>query len=370
MKIIFIKDAFLKSLGSCVSVINTRNALPILSNLLIETQGKDKVKITGTDLEIGVSSKTQATILEEGAITAPAKKLYDIIREMPAGEVNFNVTKNNSIHISSGSETKGSQFKIMGIPKDDYPKLTIYSLEKALTLPQKTLKECLSLTTFAISHDEARYVLNGAFFIVKNNELKVVSTDGRRLAYITKEIQNHSQQSLEVIIPSKTINELLKILEEEGEVKILLEKNQIIFDFGDIYIISRLIEGHFPNYEQVIPKEEKARAKIGRDMLLQAVKRASLLTSQDAQAVKIEFIKNKIAISSRSPNLGEAREECPADLNGEAVMVGFNPSYLIDVLRNVDVNEVTLSLGGSDKPGVVRGKEGYLYIIMPMQLTN
>jgi DNA polymerase-3 subunit beta len=344
--------------------------LPILSNLLIETNGKDEVKITGTDLEIGVTTTSPANITEPGAITVPAKKIYDIVREMPNGDINFNVTKNNSVHISATNDRSGSQFKIMGIPKDDYPKLINYSLENAVTLPQKALKECLSLTTFAISHDESRYVLNGALFILEGNEIKVVATDGRRLAFIKKRIQNPLTTSFNIIIPNKTISELIKLLGEDGEVKIVLEKNQIVFDFGTTHIVSRLIEGHFPNYEQVIPKEEKASVKIGRDSFLQAVKRASLLTSQESQAVKIELLKNKLAISSRSPNLGEAREEFPVDLKGEDMIIGFNPNYLLDVLKNIDVNEVVLSLSGSDRPGVIKGKEDYLYIIMPMQLTN
>lgn len=370
MKVKFTKEPFLKALGSCVSVINPRSSLPILSNLLIETNSKDDVKITGTDLEIGITTNTPAHITESGSITVPAKKIYDIVREMPSGEINFHVTKNNSVHISASNDKSGSQFKIMGIPKDDYPKLIDYGLEKAITLPQKALREALSLTTFAISHDETRYVLNGALFILQENDFKVVATDGRRLAFIKKTIQNPSKANFNIIIPNKTISELLKLLGEDGEVKIILEKNQIIFDFGTAHIVSRLIEGHFPNYEQVIPKEEKAAIKIGRDSFLQAVKRASLLTSQEAQAVKIELLKNKLAISSRSPNLGEAREEVPADLRGEDMMIGFNPNYLLDVLKSIDVNEVVLSLSGSDRPGVIKGKEDYLYIIMPMQLTS
>jgi DNA polymerase-3 subunit beta len=265
---------------------------------------------------------------------------------------------------------KGSQFKIMGLPKDDYPNIIEYSLENAVSLPQKALRESLNLTSFAISNDETRYVLNGCLFDLQGNKLKIVATDGRRLAYIKKEVDKGGDANFSVIIPAKTINELGRLLGEEGIVKIVLVKNQIVFDFGKTYIVSRLIEGHFPNYEQVIPKEEKAAVKVNREEFLQATKRASLLTSQESQSIKIEFSKNKLAISARSPNIGEAREEIPAEIKGEEVIIGFNPAYLMDVLRNLSTETVSVFLSGSDKPGLIRGADDYLYVIMPMQLAG
>ncbi len=370
MKLKLFKESFLKALSLSVSVVNPKNTLPILANILIETVGKDEIKIVATDLEIGIATTTPAQVIEEGSITIPAKKLFDIIREMPSGEFDLQITKNNAVHIKSLGNEQGSQFKIMGLPKDDYPKLTEYSLAEAISIPQKTLKECLNLTSFAISRDESRHVLNGALFILKDRSLKIISTDGRRLAYIKKTVDRVTGGDFEIIVPAKTINELIKLLEDDGVVKIVLVRNQVVFDFGKTHIISRLIEGHFPNYEQVIPKEEKATAIVSRDGFLQAVKRASLLTSQESQSIKLEFMKTKLAISSRSPNLGEAREEFPAELSGDDIMIGFNPHYLMDVLKNVDAESITLSLSGSDRPGVFKGKEDYLYVVMPMQLTN
>jgi len=364
------KDLFAKSLGIAASVVNARNSLPILSNLLIETSGKDEIRITGTDLEIGITTSIPAEVIEEGSITVPAKKIFDIIREIPNSDIEFQVAKNNAVHIRVSNDKGGSQFKIMGIPKDDYPKLTDHSSEKGIELPQKTLKECIALTIFAISHDETRYVLNGALFSLKEGSLSIISTDGRRLAFVKKEIGQGVENAFEVIVPRKTITELSRLLDEKGNVRVVLVKNQIVFDFGKTFIVSRLIEGHFPNYEQVIPKEETATAQISREDFLQAVKRASLLTSQDSQAVKLEFMKDKLAISSRSPNLGEAREEFPVEFKGDDTVIGFNPNYLTDVLRSLDAESVLVSLSGSDRPGVIKGENGYLYVIMPMQLTT
>jgi DNA polymerase-3 subunit beta len=204
---------------------------------------------------------------------------------------------------------------------------------------------------------------------VSGKSLKIVATDGRRLAYIKKELEERAPADIKVNIPSKTIHELSKLLGEEGMVKILLVKNQIVFDFGKTFLISRLIEGHFPNYEQVIPKEEKTVVRILKEEWLQAVKRASLLTSQESQAVKLEIGKGKVALSARAPNIGEAREEIKAEIKGEDMMVGFNPAYLMDVLRNLGESTVQLTLSGSDRPGVIRTGEDYCYVIMPMQLT-
>lgn len=172
-----------------------------------------------------------------------------------------------------------------------------------------------------------------------------------------------------MIVPIKATQELNRILEKEGVVKIIPGKSQTIFHFGKTILTTRLIEGHFPNYEQVIPKEEKTTSQIQREELLQAVKRAALLTSPEAQFVKFDFLKDRVLISSRSPNLGEAREEISAQINGGELAIGFNPAYLVDVLKNLDIDTVSFSLTEPDKPGLVRGKEDYLYVIMPMQLN-
>jgi DNA polymerase-3 subunit beta len=257
----------------------------------------------------------------------------------------------------------------MGLPKDDFPKLPEPDSATGAEIDQQVLKECLNLTTFAVSHDETRYVLNGILCVIKDGKLKLVATDGRRLAFVQKGIAVPPQFSFEAIIPTKTVQELNKILTEQGKVRLIPLKNQVIFNFGDIWVISRLIEGHFPNYEQVIPKEEKTVSTVDRETLLSAVRRASLLTSPESQSIKVDVLKNKLLISSRSPNLGEAREEVEADTEGDDLVIGFNPNYLIDVLKNLDVEKVSLRLSNPDKPGLVRGKDDYLCVIMPMQLN-
>jgi DNA polymerase-3 subunit beta len=359
------RDRFLEGV-SLVSGVATQkpNTLPILGNVLIESKEGGEILLAATDLEIGISTLLETKQLSEGSITVPAKKLLEILRELPSGTVEVTVAKNNAVNIKTGK----AHFKIMGLSREDFPKLPEIDATSAIELDQKIFKECLSLTSFAISHDETRYVLNGIYVQLKPTEARFVATDGRRLAFMQKKLQG-PPNAIEMIIPTKAAYELNRILEREGTVKIIPGKNQAIFQVGKTILTTRLIEGHFPNYEQVIPKEEKTTSQVRREELLQAVRRAALLTSPDSQLVKLDFLKDRVLVSSRTPNLGEAREEIPAQINGGELAIGFNPHYLLDVLKNLDIETVSFSLTEPDKPGLLRGREDYLYVIMPMQLN-
>jgi DNA polymerase-3 subunit beta len=199
--------------------------------------------------------------------------------------------------------------------------------------------------------------------------IRFVATDGRRLAFVQKALDQEIKTPAEIIVPTKATQELSKILGREGTVKITCTKNQAIFYFGKTTLVTRLIEGHFPNYEQVIPKEEKMVSRVGREELLQAIRRAAILTSPESQLVKFDFLKDRVLISSRTPNLGEAREEVAAEGKGGELAIGFNPAYLLDVLKNLDIDTVSFCLSDPDKPGLLRGKDDYLYVVMPMQLN-
>lgn len=366
MEIKVSKSNFLKA-ASLVGGVTAQkaNTLPILGNVLLETTSTKELRLIGTDLEVGISTTLPVDVLKEGSITVPAKKINEIVRELPEGDVEITVSKNNAVNIRAGK----SYFKIMGLTKEDYPKLPEWSSKDVIELDQSLVKESLSLTSFAISYDETRYVLNGVLLSVKGNKIRFVATDGRRLAFIEKEIKNKSGKEFEIIIPVKAVHELIKMLSWDGTVEIVPSQNQAIFNLGETYLVSRLIEGHFPNYEQVIPKTEKTKAKARREELLQAIRRASLLTSPDSPAVKFDFLKGKILVSSRSPNLGEAKEEIGAEISGDEVAIGFNPQYVMDALKNLDTETVEISLSDPDKPGLLKGKDGYLYVVMPMQLN-
>ena len=360
------REALLGALTTTAGAISSKATLPILTNILIQAQAPDKVIFVGTDLELGIKTSCEAQVSVEGAVTAPARKLYEIVKELPDGPIEVTVAKNNAINI----KTSTVFFKIMGLGSEDFPKLPEPASDKAFEFEQGDLKRCLTLTSFAISRDEARYTLNGVLLIVRNKNARFVATDGKRLASVEVKGVAGGNIDLEIIIPSKTVAEIVKATSEgSGKAQILAAQNQILFQLGPTTIVSRLIEGRFPNFEQVIPKDEKTTARLKRADLFAALKRVSILTSQENQAVKLDFMKGKILISSRSPNLGEAKEDLTAEVSGGDLTIGFNPDYIVEALKNLDDDEVVLAMTEPDKPGLIKAGDGYLYVVMPMQLS-
>lgn len=358
------KNEFISKISLGVNISSSKaTTLPILSNLLLETK-KNKLQIVATDMEVGVLTTCSAEIKEAGSVTVPARKFYDILKELPEGEIEIQVSKNHTLQIKSGK----SVFKVMGMDKEDYPQLPEPSLEGAIEIEQGMLKEAIQLTSFAVSRDETRYVLNGILIVVKGDFFRCVATDGRRLAFFESKLKDKQKKEVEIIIPSKAIQELSKLLTWEGTILVSVFQNKIIFCAGETILSATLIEGKFPNYEQVIPKNKTTTVEIEKNELLQCLRRAALLTSNEAPAVKLDFLKNRVMITARTPNLGEAKEEMVSRMEGKEMTIGFNPDYLMDVLKNLDVDNITISLSESDKPGVVSGKEGYFYVIMPMQI--
>lgn len=363
MKIKILKDVLIKNIQNVQNIVSNKTSLPILSNILVES-GQGNVKLTGTDLDIGVSSVFMSEVEEDGAITVPAKRFSEIIKELPDEDIIINTMKNNSMTIKCGK----CFFKILGLPKEDFPKLPDFEKEPHVTIEQGVLRKMLGMTHFSMSRDETRYVLNGALFLFKSNKLTIVTTDGKRLAFIEKDLGKEAPGK-SVIVPSKTIHELNRILGDEGEVKITFSENQIKFESGNITIISRLIEGEFPNYEQVIPSQVKEKIVVNREQFLLGVKRAALLTTQDSQSIKIDILKNRLIISKSNPTVGEAKEEIETTYRGPEIVVGFNPGYLLDALKVIPKDELEIEVLGPDKPAVMRIEDWYVYLVLPMQLA-
>lgn len=364
MKIKTTKEPLLKTLQILQNIINTKTTLPVLSNILMEAQ-KEKIYLAATDLEISISLDLAVEVIEEGGITIPAKRFFEIIRDLPEGEVNIGVRKNNSIVI----EAQRCFFRLMGLPKEEFPKLPKVQDKQSININQQLLKNMLNLTAFAVSHDETRYILNGVLFVAQGSSIRLVATDGRRLALIEKILEVPSEFKKEVIVPTKATHELARNLSDEGLVKISFADNQIAFQFGNIVLISRLIEGQFPNYEQVIPKESKGRLVINREKFLGAARRVAILTSPDSQSIKIDLFKDKLIFSKNTPDTGEAKEEIDIEHKGGELSVGFNPQYLIDALKSLKDEDVSLELTGTESPGIIRAQENYVYIVLPMQLS-
>jgi len=347
--------------------ITQKSSLPILSNVLLEVS-EDKLKLITTDLDIGICATIPVSVTQKGTITAPANKFFEIIKALPdEGEINISLKKNNSITVKSGKV----QFKIIGLPVDDFPQLPLFKGKDLITLDQKEFKNILNLIDFAISKDNTRYILNGVLFTIKEDKIDIVATDGRRLAVANKKLSTKTSLEKNVVIPMKTVQEVKRLLGDKEDIKIQFGDNQIKFSFADSFIISRLIEGEFPDYKKVIPTKSKTEVKIKKEEFLDATRRASIFTDQESQAIKLNIQKKCMIISKNTPNLGESKEQIDIDYSGDdTIEIGFNPIYLIDILKNLTQEEIIFEISDSTKSGVIRLGNKYIYVVLPMQLNS
>lgn len=364
MKLKCLKDDILGGLQTVQSIVSGRGTLPILSNVLLEARDGELV-LTTTDLEMGMRKRIKAKVAKDGAITLPAKRLLAILRELPVTDIVMETSDQKEAVIKYDS----SYVKILGLPKEEFPPLPDFRKNRSLKVPQKALGEMIRKTHYAISHDESRYVLNGMHLIFSQGRITAVATDGRRLALCETAAGDPEGVDRGIIIPTKAVLELGRVVEAEGEIEIFLGDNQAAFSREDCSLVTRLIEGHFPNYQQVIPPKLEHKLTLGREELLAAVRRAALLTSEQLNSIKIALTKNRLVVSSNTPDVGEAREEMVIAYAGEDVAIAFNPHYLIDVLKNLDEQEVTFEFTDALNPGVVRSGKSFLYVIMPIRLS-
>ena len=304
--------------------------------------------------------------MEPGAVALPAKRFNDVIKESQSGAaIKIQAKKNLSVVIESGKTV----IKLMGMAKNDFPKVPGFEGHNPITLSQPLLRQMIRMTAFAVSRDEARYVLNGVLFAFHDKTLRLVATDGRRLALIEKELEKASGITKNIIIPNKTIQELNHNLGDAGTVELQVKDNQLQFKIGQTIITSRLIDGEFPNYEQVIPKKSKEQVWVDTQQFLSAARRASIFTNQESQSVKIDLTRNRLVISKSTADVGEVREEIDAEYGGVDFSIGFNPNYLIDVLKNISEDKIQFGLTDPEKPGIIKSQNDYTYIILPMQLA-
>ena len=362
MKIKVNKDELLAGIQVVSNIVSSKATLPILSNMLVEAK-EGILKMNATDLDIGISCELPVHTFEQGAITIPAKKFTDIVRELPAGDVVIYARKNNQVEI----EGSNCRFKLNGLPKEEFPKFPEFKDKDAVLIKQVDLKEMIRMTSFAVSYEESRYVLNGILLEVSGNTARMVATDGRRLAKIEKKLIHSSTKDVNVIVPIKAIGEINRNLKDAGECSIIFGTNQVLFNIDGVLIATRIIEGEFPNYKQVIPKEIANKVRVKTADKLAAIRRANLLSTPDFQAVKFELFKDKLVISKSTPDVGEHREEIPVEYGQQELMVGFNPQFFIDVLKHIPDEKIDLEFLGPDKPCVLR-RGDYLYLALPMRL--
>lgn len=366
MKIVCRKDMLLKAVGLAQSAVSSKSTLAILQNLLFEV-GKDGVFILGTDLEIGMKVKVEAEAVTPGSITIPGKKLSEIVRECPDGEIEISADSNNRILLSSGK----ASFKIVGLPRDEYPNLPTPKDEKALELPSASLLEMIQKATVSVSNDDTRHILNGALLQVEGAEARMVSTDSHRLTFVKRTIDGKAGKH-SAIIPQKALGELAKILDAtQDPVMVRFSDNQIFFEKAGVVLVSRVIDGTYPNYDQVIPKKNEHSLVADTDALLKAVRRVGILASEKSSPVKLSLKGAALTIQSNTPDLGEAEEEVEVEYSGPDMVLAYNARYLQDCLKVIGSAKVELKLSTTLNPALMvpaGGSSDYLYVVMPMRL--
>ncbi|MFM8359623.1 MAG: DNA polymerase III subunit beta [Verrucomicrobiota bacterium] len=370
MKLTIAKEQLLTGLQAVQNVVGSRTTLPILSNVLLRAVSS-RLELTATDLDVTIACSVPANVEGEGAVTLPVKKLFGLVRELVASEVELEVDDKSVASLRSGA----SFFKINGLAAEDFPPLPTFKQSRAVTLPQEKLKAMLRRTAFAVSSDESRYVLNGIFFSLKDHKFTLVATDGRRLAMSDEEVEVPAESFGEFIVPTKAINELNRLL-ATGNVELMFSENQVGFTLQPasegglgVYVVSKLVDGNYPNYRQVIPQGVQERVAIPREEFLQCLRRAEIMTNDKQNSVKLSFGKNQLAITANTPEVGEARDVLSVNYKGRDMSIAFNPGYLMDPLRALDNDEIFFELIDELSPGVIKCSEPFLYVIMPMRMS-
>jgi len=368
MKLTIARDQFLNGLQAVQNIVGTRTTLPILSNVLLRAQS-GQLELTATDLDVTISCGVPAEVGRPGATTLPAKRLFSIVRELSIGDVQVEVDDKNDCSLAVGP----SFFKLRGLPPEDFPPVPSFGDQPRIVLPQDKIKGMLRRTAFAVSVDEARYVLNGLFFCLKEHKLTMVATDGRRLALTDEEVEVEAEKQAEFIIPSKALAELTRLLQDKGQVELTFTENQAAFTLSDekgfkVLVITKLVDGTYPNYRQVIPGESEERVPLPREEFQQALRRTEIMTSEKNNSVRLMFERNRLTITANSPEVGEAAETMAVNYKGKDLAIAFNPGYLIEALKALDDEEVYLELTNEFSPGVLKTNGPFLYVIMPMRM--
>jgi DNA polymerase III subunit beta len=367
MKATIERAVLLKSLGHVQSVVERRNTIPILSNVLIEGREDGSIRLMATDLDLQVDESVPANVTQAGAITVSAHTLFDIVRKLPEGSQVELTAAEGKMQIVAGR----SRFNLSTLPRDDFPVIAEGDLPTRFELPAATLRQIIEKTRFAISTEETRYYLMGIFLHVVDDQLRAAATDGHRLARVTVARPEGAEAMPDVIVPRKAVAELYRLVEElEGTVEISLSPTKIRFGLGSAILTSKLIDGTFPDYNRVIPTANDKLLKLDPKSFSAGVDRVSTIASEKTRAVKISVDRDKVTLSVTSPENGLATEELAADYGSDGLEIGFNARYLLDILGEIDGDTVEVHLADAAAPTLLRenDKSNALYVLMPMRV--
>src|SRR5918994_349494 len=367
MKATIERATLLKSLSHVQSVVERRNTIPILSNVLIEARDDGSLRLMATDLDLQVDESVPAQVAQAGATTVPAHTFFEIVRKLPEGSQVELTAAEGKMQVIAGR----SRFNLSTLPRDDFPVIAEGELPTRFELPSATLRQVIEKTRFAISSEETRYYLMGIFLHVADDKLKAAATDGHRLARVTVDRPDGAENMPDIIIPKKCVGELRKLLDEvEGTVEVSLSATKVRFGLGSAILTSKLIDGTFPDYNRVIPTANDKLLRIDPRSFEEGVDRVATIASEKTRAVKLSLDRDKVTLSVTSPENGTAAEEVPGDYASEGFEIGFNARYLLDILNEIEGDQVEVHLADAAAPTLIRedDKSPALYVLMPMRV--
>lgn len=364
MKFKIVRSKFLEGLKKVQNVVTTKGALKILQNVLLEAKDK-QLFMTATDLDISIRSVVPCEVVNEGSTTLPAKLLFNTIGKAAEGPVEVDVDAADRAVVSASSAT----FNIPGMPVADYPTLPEDQNSFEYVIPQINLREMLRKTAYAATQDDTHKNLRGVLMSFKEGKLTMVATDGRRLALIEQEIELPVEAERDIILPSKVVSELQRSLSNEGDARITIEKSQVSFNLGDTRIYSKLLDEVYPNYRQVIPAETAEHIVIDRQALLSALDRASVMMMDESNSTKLTFDSNQLTVAATASDGSSARDIVPIKYDGEKIEIVFNPNYVMDPLKAIDEDEVTIELNSGTQPALLKCSIPFLYVMMPLRVN-
>ena len=364
MKFKIVRSTFIEGLKTVQNIVAGKGSLPILQNVLIEAKGQE-LKMTTTDLDISIRTTCKCQVEEAGNTTLPVKLLFNAITKVAEGEVEIEVDAKERAAISAGN----ALYKLAGMPESEFPRLPKDEEAYAYTVSQVVFKEMLRKVSYAASQDDTRRTLKGVLISFKDSKLTMVATDGRRLALVENEMEFPKEMERDIVLPFKAVSELQRSLGTDGDISLMVQKSQICFKLGDNLIYTKLMDETYPNYKQVIPKETAECITVDRQLLQDAIDRASVMTMDEAHSTKLIFESGKLTVMSAASDIGEAKDVVPIKYAGEKIEIMFNPTYVMDPLKAIDDDEVTINLNDGHSPAVIKCSIPFLYVLMPLRIS-
>ena len=370
MRFTISREKLQEGLGAVAASIPAKTTLPVLANILVETTDRG-IRLSGTDLDIAVSTEVTADVEATGAITIPAKKLSEIARELPPAPVKIGAVGEQRITLECGR----SRFKLLGLPRDEFPTFPSVRFQESWRVRSGDLQKLIAHTSFAVSTEESRPILNGVLWELRPEQMRMVATNGHRLAKMELSITSNGAPSSDLIVPPKALEQIRRLFPAEEELEIARGDNHLGFRSPFTAVFTRLIEGPYPNYEQVIPKDNDRVAIADKLALISALKRMSVIASDQTHRIRLSFNSAMLKFSVQTPDLGEAQDELPVRFSGDSLDIGFNATYLLEILRYIPTDEVRLTFKAPERAATIE-PEGwsdpatYLCLVMPLRLVD